>query len=203
MNFYSPVCTKEKVRTSRQPDPPLSDATPSGLLFFRKLQPRILGFFKLGMEAWTAAYFLRRFLALQKISRSKVRIRILCQSTTHPPKLAMASDTIEKKEKKKDKKEKKEKKVKTGEDGVTKSKSEKKDKKEKKEKKKALAQQVETDGGALIAATRNGDVDAMELDFTVRELPIGALVPFANPLADEQQTKKLLGIVRQGMYIVI
>jgi H/ACA ribonucleoprotein complex subunit 2 len=119
----------------------------------------------------------------------------------------MASDTVDKKDKKKVKKEKKEKKVKTRENGVTKSKSDKKEKKEKKDKKKALAQQLEADAGALRPSASNGAVadyededHAMELDITVRELPIGALVPFANPLADEQQTKKLLGVVKKGMF---
>lgn len=99
----------------------------------------------------------------------------------------MASDKPEKKEKKKDKKEKK---VKTSDDGITKVKSEKKDKKKKKD---AIAQQLEANSGAAVSS----DNDAMDIDDTKEAIPLGALVPFANPLADEKQTKKLLKVVKK------
>jgi H/ACA ribonucleoprotein complex subunit 2 len=101
----------------------------------------------------------------------------------------MASDKPEKDKKKdkKDKKEKKEKKEKRAEeDGVKKVKSDK-DKKEKKKKHK------ETEA-ALEEATQ----DAMEVDVAERVVIASALVPFANPLADEKQHKKLLKAVKKG-----
>ena len=118
---------------------------------------------------------------------------------------------------KSDKKEKKEKKEKRSEvDGVT-----KKSKKDKKEKKEKTAEQVESlldhaeetkapkekkekkekkKKDVPSAATNGADVDMDEDedDKARTEIPKEALVPFANPLADEGQTKKLLKSVKKG-----
>src|SRR5580698_4597318 len=119
----------------------------------------------------------------------------------------MASDRPEKEKKKdkKDKKEKKEKKEKRSEeDGVKKVKSDK-DKKDKKKKHKeteaALVEQAGQEAAILpIRSTNESDDDEEEaMDLDVEKVIItSALVPFANPLADEKQTKKLLKVVKKG-----
>jgi len=103
---------------------------------------------------------------------------------------------------KKEKKEKKEKR--SEEDGVS-----KKSKKEKKRKSKdpgeALLNQLEN-GPDSVAVTMNGDIpqtkfdDQHEDDEIVprRNIPPAALVPFANPLADDKQTKKIFKSVQKG-----
>ena len=111
-----------------------------------------------------------------------------------------------------DKKERKEKKDKkrSEADGVSKSSSSKKDKKEKKEKKEKLKNAVST---ALDAQQENGGGDVTTLAIikadkdddntktaTVLKPVVGALVPFARPLADEKGTKKIMKSVRKGMY---
>lgn len=103
--------------------------------------------------------------------------------------------------------------------GVSKSKSEKKDKKEKKEKKEKLAAQllneVEKADGAVVEVKGNkkvvvsnvgadGEVvsdedEGMVVDSKGAVRPIGALVPFANPLADEKVAKKVFRGVKKGM----
>jgi H/ACA ribonucleoprotein complex subunit 2 len=106
----------------------------------------------------------------------------------------MAAEKAEKKSKK----DKKEKKSKLTEDGVTKSKSDKKEKKKKsKEVGDALVSQLDDSsaGTAVGMANSAGEGDEMEVDAT--PVPIGALVPFANPLADEKQTKKVLKTVKK------
>lgn len=94
-------------------------------------------------------------------------------------------------------------------DGVHKSKSEKKDKKDKKEKKfketeaadvevttKLLNTLEETKPGSVVVKEKNGDVQVK-----VKSAPVlGALVPFANPLADEKVGKKVLKSVKKGMH---
>lgn len=107
----------------------------------------------------------------------------------------MGKDKSEKKEKK-EKKEKTEKKEKRSEtDGVKKSKKEKKSK---------------LNGHNIAAAaeeiSKEEDAPVVEVKALVTEesggelaKPIGALVPFANPLADEKTTKKVLKTVKKGM----
>jgi H/ACA ribonucleoprotein complex subunit 2 len=108
----------------------------------------------------------------------------------------MASEKPEKaKKEKKDKKDKKHKLAET--DGVTKSKKEKKRKS--RDASDALHNQLENslDGSEVdtgAAAAQEGD--KMDVDSHVIT-PIGALVPFANPLADEKQTKKVLKAVKK------
>ena len=92
---------------------------------------------------------------------------------------------------KKDKSEKKEKKEKRAEkDGVHKS---KKDKKEK----------VVVDTAALESVVENGDTEELKVVVSTKPMiiPVGALVPFANPLADEKTGKKVLKGVKKGTYM--
>lgn len=109
--------------------------------------------------------------------------------------------------------------------GISKSKSDKKEKKEKKEKKAKLAEklldEVEKADGAVVEVKGNkkeviktgnvgadGEVesevegegpDGMVVDSKGAVRPIGALVPFANPLADEKVGKKMFRGVKKGM----
>lgn len=110
------------------------------------------------------------------------------------PDFKMAKDKVEKK----DKREKKEKR--SEKEGVHKS---KKDKKEKKDKT-ALADAVEQELTAkvldgidnAVAAEATADVEAEVMDVDVR--PIGALVPFAQPLVEDKSAKKVLKSVKKG-----
>ena len=107
----------------------------------------------------------------------------------------------EKKERKKDRKEKKEKR--SEKEGVHKS---KKDKKEKKEKKPlaptedsnittALLNTLEDEKPGSVAVKENEDIQ-----IKVKSAPLlGALVPFANPLADDKVGKKVLKSVKKGI----
>lgn len=98
----------------------------------------------------------------------------------------------------KDKKEKKEKKEKRSEkDGVHKSKKEKKEKKpaESGDVVTKLLNTLEEEKPGTVAIKENGDV---EVKVKVAP-PVGALVPFANPLADEKVGKKVLKSVKKGM----
>lgn len=127
----------------------------------------------------------------------------------------MAKDKSEKKEKK----EKKEKRAE--ENGVTKPKKEKKDKKDKKERKysgadgdaaTALLNQLEAEkpgsaavqenGNVVVAVSKDEDGD-VEMDGEGKALvkaPLGALVPFANPLADEKTGRKVMKAVKKGVF---
>jgi H/ACA ribonucleoprotein complex subunit 2 len=103
----------------------------------------------------------------------------------------MGKDKVEKKEKRAEKKEKRAEK-----DGIHKS---KKDKKEKKDKT-ALADAVEkeitsqlSEGLEAAAGVADVEVDAMAID-----RPVGAVVPFANPLVEDKQAKKVLKSVKKG-----
>lgn len=98
--------------------------------------------------------------------------------------------------------EKKAKRSKT--DGVHKSKSDKKEKKERTTA--AVASDVEvttkllntleeTKPGSVAVREENGDVKVK----VKMEPLLGALVPFANPLADEKAGKKVLKSVKKGM----
>lgn len=88
-------------------------------------------------------------------------------------------------------------------DGVHKSKSDKKEKKEKKTTVVALDADVttkllntleETKPGSVAVKEENGDVKVK----VKTEMLLGALVPFANPLADEKTGKKVLKSVKKG-----
>ncbi len=111
--------------------------------------------------------------------------------------IAMAKEkSTEKEERKKETKVSKEKR--SAKDGVHKS------KKDKKEKTAAAAEDVEVTTKLLNAleSQKPGSVavkDEGELQVKIKAVPlIGALVPFANPLADEKVGKKLLKSVKKG-----
>ncbi|KAI2790825.1 H/ACA ribonucleoprotein complex subunit NHP2 [Penicillium oxalicum] len=105
----------------------------------------------------------------------------------------MGKDKVEKKEKRSEKKEKRAEK-----DGISKS---KKDKKEKKDKttlvdavEKEIASQA-AENGAEVAAV---DVAEIEVDAMAIDRPVGAVVPFANPLVEDKQAKKVLKSVKKA-----
>jgi H/ACA ribonucleoprotein complex subunit 2 len=107
----------------------------------------------------------------------------------------MGKDKVEKDKKRAEKKEKRAEK-----DGIHKS---KKDKKEKKDKT-ALADAVEKEitsqvleglDQAAAAGVAEVEVDAMAVD-----RPVGAVVPFANPLVEDKQAKKVFKSVKKGKF---
>lgn len=108
--------------------------------------------------------------------------------------------------------------------GISKEKKDKKEKKEKKEKKAKLAEkllnEVEKADGAVVEVKgnkkevmKNGNVGPdgevvseeevdMEMGSKGAVRPVGALVPFANPLADDKVAKKVFRGVKKGMYLL-
>ncbi|TKA67731.1 hypothetical protein B0A49_08095 [Cryomyces minteri] len=122
----------------------------------------------------------------------------------------MAKERSEKREKH-DRKEKKEKRSET--DGVKKSKKEKKDKTGKKEKKdkkskkeaKAAASGSESgsddegaaDASALVDVSM-ADAEGANGEAALTTVPVGLIVPFANPLADDTDSKAVLKAVRHA-----
>ncbi|CAI7642129.1 unnamed protein product [Penicillium pancosmium] len=105
----------------------------------------------------------------------------------------MGKDKVEKEKKRAEKKEKRSEK-----DGVVKPKKEKKEKKDKT----ALADAVEKEitsqvleglDQAAAAGVAEVEVDAMAID-----RPVGAVVPFANPLVEDKQAKKVLKTVKKA-----
>jgi hypothetical protein len=108
----------------------------------------------------------------------------------------MGKDKVEKEKKRAEKKEKRAEK-----DGVHKAKKEKQDKKDKT----ALADAVEKEitsqvlegldqaASAGVAVKGEIEVDAMAVD-----RPVGAIVPFAIPLVEDKQAKKVLKSVKKG-----
>ncbi|MCJ1236960.1 snoRNA-binding protein [Varicellaria rhodocarpa] len=108
--------------------------------------------------------------------------------------------STDKDERRREKKEKKEKKEKRSEkDGVHKSKKQKKEKKlvvaaEEASITTALLNDVEKEKPGSVAVKEDGDVEVK-----VKSTPLlGALVPFANPLADDKVGKKVLKSVKKG-----
>ena len=102
-------------------------------------------------------------------------------------------------------KEEKKKKKRSDEDGVHKS-SDKKDKKEKKAKREALAEkalnEIQTAATQDVKSDEEGDVAEAEAESKQVLRPVGALVPFANPLADEKVAKKVFKSVKKGVYML-
>ena len=102
--------------------------------------------------------------------------------------------SAEKEERKKEKKEKR-----SERDGVHKSKKDKKEKKvsaapEHANVTTALLNHLETEKPGSVAVKEDGD-----LQVKVKSVPLlGALVPFANPLADEKVGKKVLKSIKKG-----
>jgi H/ACA ribonucleoprotein complex subunit 2 len=99
-----------------------------------------------------------------------------------------------------EKKEKKEKRKSVDASGV---------KKEKKEKRKsdatAVLNAIEDAAPGAVAVDADGDVivDASVVadESSDAAIPIGALVPFANPLCDDKATKKVLKTVKKGEFL--
>ena len=88
-------------------------------------------------------------------------------------------------------------------DGIHKSKSDKKEKKEKKTAAAASDAEVTTELLNAIEEDKPGSVAVREESGSVQvkvkaEPLLGALVPFANPLADEKVGKKVLRSVKKG-----
>ncbi|KAE8143320.1 50S ribosomal protein L30e-like protein [Aspergillus pseudotamarii] len=106
----------------------------------------------------------------------------------------MAKDKVEKK----DKREKKEKR--SEKEGVHKSKKDKKEKKDKTALADAVEQELTTkvlDGiDNAVAAEATADVETEVMDVDVR--PVGALVPFAQPLVEDKSAKKVLKSVKKA-----
>lgn len=105
----------------------------------------------------------------------------------------MGKDKVEKDKKRAEKKEKRAEK-----DGISKSKKDKKDKKDKTVLADAVEKEINSqvleglDQAAAAGATEI-EVDAMAVD-----RPVGAVVPFANPLVEDKQAKKVLKSVKKG-----
>lgn len=76
----------------------------------------------------------------------------------------------------------------------TPAKKEKKDKKEKKEKRKSEVAEVD-DGGVEMEVH---DEEADRKEDVKSDVPLAALVPFANPLCGEKEQKKVLKGVKKG-----
>ena len=108
----------------------------------------------------------------------------------------MGSSKVEKKEKK----EKKRSEV----DGVKKVKKEKKEKKEKSEKlANALDEQLQASAAASVGDAVDEDIpDAKVVEVKSKRTPVppGAIVEFAVPIADDKALKKVLKMIRKGMY---
>jgi len=98
------------------------------------------------------------------------------------------------KSEKKDRKEKKEKRSEV--DGVKKSKKEKKSKLNESN----IAAAVEEVTKPAVVAEESSAL-AIKEDATGEVKPVGALVPFANPLADDKVAKKVLKSVKKGNFL--
>jgi H/ACA ribonucleoprotein complex subunit 2 len=107
----------------------------------------------------------------------------------------------------------KKKKKRSDDDGVRKPSSDKKEKKEKKAKQEALAEkalngiQAAPAPAPAPAEAKSDDeeevAEAAEAKSTQVLRPAGALVPFANPLADDKVAKKVFKSVKKGVCIMI
>jgi len=109
----------------------------------------------------------------------------------------MAKDRAEKKEKREKKDKRSEK------DGVKKEKKEKKEKKDKTALTNAVEQELTSKvlDGIDQAEKTNGDVEVEVEQMEVDDArPVGALVPFANPLVEDKSAKKVLKSVKKGKF---
>lgn len=104
---------------------------------------------------------------------------------------------LDKEERSQEKRAKKEKRSET--DGVHKC------KKDKKEKKRTIKIEATEVTGKLLSSLKEGTSSSLEVkgdgiaEPEIRSAPLlGALVPFANPLADEKVQKKVLKSVKKG-----
>lgn len=110
----------------------------------------------------------------------------------------MAKDKADK-EKKREKKEKK----RSETDGVHKSKKDKKKSKlseavEKELTDKVLEELEKADANKEKEVVANGDVEETPAEKEAEARPVGALVPFANPLVEDKVAKKVLKSVKKG-----
>jgi H/ACA ribonucleoprotein complex subunit 2 len=100
-----------------------------------------------------------------------------------------------------EKEERKKKSKRSDENGVHKPKD-KKDKKGKKADREALAERAlnEIKSAPTIQAKSDDEGEIAGTDAAAKEArrPVGALVPFANPLADEKVAKKVFKSVKKG-----
>ncbi|ODM18614.1 hypothetical protein SI65_05231 [Aspergillus cristatus] len=105
----------------------------------------------------------------------------------------MAKDRAEKKEKREKKDKRSEK------DGVKKEKKEKKEKKDKTALTNAVEQELTSKvlDGIDQAEKTNGDVEVEQMEVDGAR-PVGALVPFANPLVEDKSAKKVLKSVKKA-----
>jgi H/ACA ribonucleoprotein complex subunit 2 len=112
-----------------------------------------------------------------------------------------ASHPLPEKEKKKKKR--------SDEDGVRKPSSDKKEKKEKKAKREALAEKALNGIRAAPAPAEAKSDDEEEVaeagEAKSKQVlrPAGALVPFANPLADDKVAKKVFKSVKKGVCLMM
>ena len=105
----------------------------------------------------------------------------------------MGKDKVEKEKKRAEKKEKR-----ADKDGVHKPKKEKKDKKDKTVLADAVEKELTTqalDGEAPSTDATKAEAEPMAID-----RPVGAVVPFANPLVEDKQAKKVLKSVKKGTF---
>lgn len=105
----------------------------------------------------------------------------------------MGKDKVEKK----DRAEKKEKRAEK--DGVHKVKKEKKEKKDKTALVDAVEKEIDSEAMEGLEPTSAVVKAEVEVDAVVA-VPVGALVPFANPLVEDKQAKKVLKSVKKGMH---
>jgi hypothetical protein len=135
-----------------------------------------------------------------KASTTKLELQLTLPPTLHQSHI-MAKEKPEKREKKEKKEKRSEK------DGVKKEKKEKKSKP--KDITKALELELQKPGIVatkkvkdIVLAEANGlkadEDEGLTQTAAATTVPLDALVPFANPLADEKQTKKLSKAVKKG-----
>ncbi|KAJ5728839.1 H/ACA ribonucleoprotein complex subunit NHP2 [Penicillium malachiteum] len=101
----------------------------------------------------------------------------------------MGKDKVEKEKRRAEKKEKR-----SDKDGIQKPKKEKKEKKDKT----ALVDAVEKELSSLEQSPEAVAVVEVEVDEMAIDRPIGALVPFAQPLVEDKQAKKVLKSVKKA-----
>ena len=97
--------------------------------------------------------------------------------------------------------------------GVSKSSTKSKDKADKKEKKAKLAERLlkeanssNVGGDGEVVSEQDSEAEEMDVEKTAKGAatrPVGALVPFANPLADEKVAKKVFRGVKKGEFLFL
>lgn len=105
----------------------------------------------------------------------------------------MGKDKVEKEKKRAEKKEKR-----ADKDGVHKAKKEKKEKKDKTALADAVEKEITTQVLEGLDQAASAGVAEVEVDAMAIDRPVGAVVPFANPLVEDKQAKKVLKTVKKG-----